>query len=362
MSSSGKEPAVPKAPPVVIVAHESADISKFFAYVLKDHFTVQTVADAAGMMSLAEVNPRPSMVLLSLTLKDIDGYEACRRLKANTATARIPVMFVASQSDARDEAKGLLLGAVDYILKPYSPPLIVARVRAYISLQTRQQALERLVAARTQELQQTRLQIIRRLAFAAGQREGGFANRLMRVSHYAKVLGQALGLSAELCEVLFQAAPLYDIGKLGVPEAILMKTDKLTRSEQEKMKKHAEIGALIIGQHADPLLETARVMALTHHERWDGAGYPQALKGDAIPGPGRIMALADVFEAMTMTQHYRAPMDVPTVAKAIAEQAGKQFDPRVVAAFQKALSKLNEVKNRYPDERAGMHNLSFIGV
>ena len=359
MSPSSKEPAAPKAPPMVVVAHESADITKFFSYVLNDHFSVQTVADAASIAALAEGAPKPGMVLLSLTLKDIDGYEACRRLKANTATARIPVIFIASQSDAKEEARGLSLGAVDYILKPYSPPLILARVRAYISLQTRQQALERMVAERTNELKQTRLEIIRRLALAAEQREGGLTNRVFRISHYAKLIGQALGLPAESCEVLFQAAPLYDIGKLGVPESILMKTDKLTHTEQEQMKRHAEIGARIIGQHADPLLETARVMALSHHERWDGGGYPQALKGDAIPWPGRIMALADVFEAMTMTQHYREPMDVPTAAKAIAEQSGKQFDPRLVTAFQKSLQMLIEVKDSYPDERAGMHDLNF---
>jgi len=362
MSTPSKPPESPKSPPVVVVAHESADISKFFGYVLKDHFTVRTVPDGAGLLALAGETPRPGMVLLSLTLKDIDGYEACRRLKADTATARIPVIFMASQSDAKEETKGLALGAVDYLLKPYSPPLILARVRAYISLQTRQHALERMVAQRTQELQHTRLQLIRRLALAAEQREGGLPNRLLRVSHYVKLLGQGLGLPADTCEALHQAAPLYDIGKLGVPESILTKTDKLTRSEQETMKKHAEIGARIIGEHADPLLETARVMALTHHERWDGGGYPQALKGDAIPWPGRIAALADVFEAMTMTQHYREPLEIAAAAKAIAEQSGKQFDPRVVEAFRKALPKMMEVKNAYPDERAGMHELNFMAA
>lgn len=362
MNTPSKQPATPRSPPVVVVAHESADISKFFAYVLKEHFTVRAVTDAAGMLALAHETPRPGMVLLSLTLKDIDGYEACRRLKADTATARIPVIFLASQSDAKEEARGLSLGAVDYLLKPYSPPLILARVRAYISLQTRQHALERMVAQRTQELQQTRLQIIRRLALAAEQREGGLPNRLLRVSHYVKLLAQGLGLPAETCEALHHAAPLYDIGKLGVPESILTKTDKLTRAEQETMQKHAEIGARIIGEHADPLLETARIMALTHHERWDGGGYPKGLKGDAIPWPGRIAALADVFEAMTMTQYYREPMEVPAAAQAIAEQSGKQFDARLVAAFRKALPKMVEVKNAYPDEHAGMHELNFMAA
>jgi len=269
------------------------------------------------------------------------------------------VIFVSARSDAKDQAKGLLGGAVDYIVKPISGPLTLLRVRTHIALQDQRRDLEEQVQRRTDELHATQLQLIRRLARAMEYREGGVTNRVLRVARYVELLAQALGIRSRVCELLTEAAPLYDIGKMGIAEHILKKTDALNEKEWLEVRRHPEIGAQIIGEHKEPLLEQARIMALTHHERWDGTGYPKGLKGDDIPVPGRIMAVADAFEAMTATQRYRSPLSPSEAAKKIIEQSGKQFDPKMVAAFQKVAKDFEAVRKEHPDELEGIHNLDF---
>jgi cyclic di-GMP phosphodiesterase len=233
------------------------------------------------------------------------------------------------------------------------------RVRNQLALADQRRALEEQVQARTEELYDTRLALIRRLSRAMEFREGGLTNRVLRVGEYVELLSNALGLAGKVVEILAQAAPLYDIGKMGIPEYILKKSDKLNDKEWEEVRKHPEIGAGIIGEHKDPLLEQARVMALTHHERWDGAGYPKKLKADQIPLPGRIMAVADAFEAMTSTQRHRSPISSIEAARIISAESGKQFDPTVVAAFRKAVKEIDEVRGKYKDELEGIHDLDF---
>jgi putative two-component system response regulator len=232
-------------------------------------------------------------------------------------------------------------------------------VRTQLALVDQRRALEEQIQQRTEELYNTRLELIQRLARAMEFREGGLTNRVLRVSGYVELLSQGLGLKSKVVEILSQAAPLYDIGKLGVPEYILTKSDKLNDAEWAEMRKHPEIGAGIIGEHKDPMLEQARVMALTHHERWDGTGYPKKLQGNAIPVPGRIMAVADAFEAMTSTQRHRSPISSMDAAKKITAESGKQFDPSVVAAFMKMAKEFDELRAKYKDELEGIHDLDF---
>ena len=248
---------------------------------------------------------------------------------------------------------------MDYIIKPISAPITLLRVRNQLALLNQRRALEEQIQQRTEELYDTRLELIRRLARAMEFREGGMTNRVLRVGEYVALLCQASGLKDKVVEILSQAAPLYDIGKMGVAEHILRKTDTLNDKEWQEMRKHPEIGAGIIGEHQDPLLEQARIMALTHHERWDGAGYPKKLQGNAIPVPGRIMAVADAFEAMTSTQRHRSPISSVEAAKRIAAESGKQFDPSVVAAFMKVMKEFDEVRAKYKDELEGIHDLDF---
>jgi putative two-component system response regulator len=348
--------------PVILVADDSEDIRNLFGIMLKKNYEVKFARNSDETLAGADTDPLPDLILLDIEMPELNGYEVCTRLKANPSLSHIPVIFVTGRADPKDQARGLMAGAVDYIIKPISAPITLLRIKNHLALVDQRRALEEQVAARTEELYDTRLELIRRLARAMEFREGGLTNRVIRVSEYVALLSQAIGLKSKVVEILSQAAPLYDIGKMGVPEHILTKSNELVEKEWQEVRKHPEIGAGIIGEHKDPLLEQARIMALTHHERWDGTGYPKKLKGNEIPVPGRIMAVADAFEAMTATQRHRSPIATVDAAKKISNDSGKQFDPSVVAAFLKVVREFDEVRRKYKDELEGIHDLDFAPV
>jgi putative two-component system response regulator len=345
--------------PVILVVDDVEDIRNLFRVALKRNYTVKLAATGEQALLAADTDPLPDLILLDVDMPPPNGFEVCAQLKENPALAHIPVIFVTAKTDPEDQARGLALGAIDYITKPFSAPLVLARVRNHLMLGNQRRALEEEIARRTDELRETRLQLIRRLARALEHREGGMTNRVVRVSHYVKLLAAGLGASGKTAELLFEAAPLYDIGKIAVPDRVLRKTDALSDSDWVEMRRHPEIGAEIIGEHRDPLLAAARQMTLSHHERWDGKGYPKGLAGEAIPLPARLAAVADAFEAMTATQRHRSPLPPMEAAKRVVAESGKQFDPRVVAAFQKALPALEKVRKTFPDELEGIHDLDF---
>jgi len=345
--------------PLILVADDAEDIRNLFGVMLKKDYDVKYAANSDQTLAAADTDPIPDLILLDVDMPSINGFEVCKRLKSNPALADIPVIFITGRTDPRDQAQGLRAGAVDYIVKPISPPITMLRVRTQLALVNQRHALEEQILARTEELRETRLQLIRRLARAMEYREGGLTNRVMRVGHYVQLLARALGLKEKVVELLSQAAPLYDIGKLAVADHVLRNSDKLNPSEWEEMRKHPEIGANIIGEHKDPLLEQARLMALAHHERWDGTGYPAKLKGDAIPLAGRILAVADAFEAMTATQRYRSPISAKEAGRILVAESGKQFDPRVVAAYTKCAANFEKVRAHFKDELEGIHDLDF---
>jgi|CXWL01.1.fsa_nt_gi putative two-component system response regulator len=346
---------------LILVADDSEDIRNLFGVMLKKNYDVKFAVNSDETLAAADTDPLPDLILLDVDMPSLNGFEVCARLKSNPALAHIPVIFVTGRTDPRDQAQGLRAGAVDYIVKPISAPITMLRVKTQLALVDQRRALEDQIHARTEELHETRLQLIRRLARAMEYREGGLTNRVSRVRHYVQLLAKALGLNDKVVELLSEAAPLYDIGKLAVPDHVLRKSDKLNASEWVEIRKHPETGASIIGEHKDPLLEQARIMALTHHERWDGAGYPRKLKGDAIPLPGRIMAVADAFEAMTATQRHRSPISVIEAGRILMAESGKQFDPKVVAAFVKVAKNFEKVRAHFKDELEGIHDLDFFG-
>ena len=347
--------------PVILVADDSEDIRNLFGVMLKKNYDVKLAANSDETLAAADSDPLPDLILLDVEMPSLNGYEVCARLKSNPSLSHIPVIFVTSRSDPKDQARGLMAGAVDYITKPISAPIVLLRVKNQLALVDQRRALEEQVLQRTEELQDTRMQLIRRLARAMEIREGGLTNGVVRTSEYVALLSQALGLKSKVVEILAEASPLHDIGKLGIPENVLQKADTLNKVEWEIVRKHPEIGAAIIGEHRDPLLEQARVMALTHHERWDGGGYPKKLKGNEIPVPGRIMAVADAYEAMTTTQRYHSPIRTQEAAGRIVAESGKQFDPAVVAAFTKVIREFDAVHTKYKDELEGIHDLDFAG-
>ena len=346
--------------PVVLCVDDATDLLALMGKALGEDYRVITANNAGDAIAAASGEPRPDLILLDIDMPEVTGLEVCQALKGEPQTASIPVVFLTARNAMQHQVEGLEMGAVDYITKPFNAFVLRARVRIHIALANRRHELEALVQERTALLDRTRTELIRRLSRAMELHESAaVGNRVVRLSHYARLMAQAAGARPEVAEMLFRAAPLHDIGKLGVPSEILRKAEKLSAPDWERVKRHPQLGAEIIGEHDDPLLKLARVLALMHHERWDGSGYPQGLKGEAIPWAGRVMAIVDTFESMTTTQFHRDAMPVERAEGEITRGAGTKYDPRLVQAFSKALPVMKKVLEKYADQLGDMINLDF---
>jgi putative two-component system response regulator len=345
----------------ILAVDDSEDILNLVELTLAKEHTVKTAVDGRTALKAAFERPRPDLILLDVEMGAASGYDVCRAIKATPALADIPVVFLTNRTETRDVVEGFQLGALDYLAKPISPPVLAARVRTYLELISRRREQETVIRERTSQLEQTRLQLIRRLGRAMEYHEtSAVGNRVVRLGHYVRALAQAAGAKPEICDLLMKAAPLHDIGKVGVPANILRKTGRLSIPERDQMRRHPEIGAEIIGEHEDPLLKTARTLALTHHERWDGTGYPLGAAGENIPWAGRLMAIVDAFESMTATQFHRESMRLELAVSEITGAAGKQFDPALVEAFKKALPEFRKIHETYADQLGDLLNLDFV--
>jgi len=350
-----------KASPVILAVDDSEDMLALVAKALGEEYQVMTAADPGSAIEKAFGEPRPDLILLDIDMPDIDGFEVCRALKDEPATSAIPVIFLTGRSEAQSQIDGLALGAVDYISKTGTNATVLkSRVGMHLALVSQRAQLERMVLERTEQLERTRVEMIKRLARVLEVHESqAVGNRVMRLAHYAKLIAQASGALPDLAEMMQKAAPLHDIGKLGVPAEILRKREKLSAPDWERIKRHPEIGAEIIGEHTDPLLRLARQLALTHHENYDGSGYPKGLKGEVIPWGGRVMAIVDAFEAMTSTQFHRDALPIERAAGETERASGSKYDPKLVEAFKKALPVMQKVRETYSDQLGDLINLDF---
>jgi putative two-component system response regulator len=345
---------------VILCVDDAPDLLALMGKALGEDYRVITAGNGREGLEKANGEPRPDLILLDIDMPQMSGLEACRALKADAHTASIPVVFLTARNAIQQQVEGLEAGAVDYITKPFNAFVLRSRVRIHAALANRRQELERLVQERTAQLERTRTELIRRLSRAMELHESAaVGNRVVRLAHYARLMAQAAGARPEMAELLFKAAPLHDIGKLGVPAEILRKREKLSAPDWERVKRHPQLGADIVGEHEDPLLRLARILALSHHERWDGSGYPQGLKGEAIPWAGRLMAIVDTFESMTTTQFYRDPLPVERAEGEIVRGAGTKYDPKLIEAFKKALPVMNKVREKYADQLGDLVNLDF---
>jgi len=288
----------------------------------------------------------PDLILLDIMMPEMDGYEVCRTIKADAVTRHIPVIFLTAMADAGDEARGLALGAADYITKPINPELVRARVRNHLELKRHRDRLEELVRLKTREVQLTQAVMIESLATLAEYRDPETGGHIKRTQNYVKALAVRLKnharfretLDEEAIELLYLSAPLHDVGKVGVRDNILLKAGRLDEAEFAEMRKHTLFGeeALRLTEQKlgrSTFLRHAREIAGSHQEKWDGSGYPRALKGDAIPVSGRLMALADVYDALISKRVYKPPMPHEKAVAIIREGRGTHFDPDVVDAF-----------------------------
>ncbi len=349
------------ARPVILAVDDAEDLLALIGKALSTEYEVKLAADGGDALTFAAQAPQPDLILLDVDMPGATGFEICQLLKEDPATAHIPVIFLTGKTEAADQVEGLDHGAVDYLTKPINAKLLMARVRIHLALANRQIELERQVQERTAQQEDARGQLIRRLARAMEFHESAAAgNRVARVAQYARLIAQGSGARPEVAELMQKAAPLYDIGKMGVPSEVLRKPGKLSAPDLERMHRHPELGAEIIGEHEDPVLNLARILALTHHERWDGTGYPKKLKAKDIPWGGRVMAIVDAFESMTTTQFYRQkPFTIDEAVKIIKEGFGTQFDPGLASALDKALPTMRKVRETYSDALGDMINLDF---
>lgn len=328
---------------VILVVDDTPSNIDILSAILRSEYTVKAATSGEKALALALGSPL-DLILLDVMMPGMDGYEVCRRLKGDPRTSSIPVIFVTALSETTSEEEGFAAGGVDYITKPVKAPIVKARVRAHLALHAQQRELERQVRERTMEIAETRLEIIRRLSRAVGYKDDESGLHILRMSRYAYILAKRLGLEATWTETLLQASPMHDVGKIGVPDKILLKPGKLNPEEWEIMKRHTLFGAEIIGEHPSLLLRMARDIALTHHEKWDGSGYPLNLRGEATPLCGRISAIADVFDALTTKRPYKEAWPVEDAVKEILSGSGTQFDPELIARFKDSLPEILEAR------------------
>ncbi|GIU04602.1 response regulator [Shewanella glacialipiscicola] len=330
----------------VLIVDDTPENIDILVGILSDDYKIKVAIDGPRALALV-AKSRPDLILLDVMMPGMNGYEVCKLLKQDPLTSHIPVIFVTALSEVADETQGFALGAVDYITKPVSAAVVKARVKTHLALYDQKRLLEQQVKIRTQELEATRFEIIRRLGRAAEYKDNETGLHVVRMSHYARLLAIKLGLPDTFCDLIFNAAPMHDIGKIGTPDAVLKKPGKLNAEEWAIMQQHAVIGAEIIGEHDDPLLTMARRIALTHHEKWDGSGYPYGLAGEDIPLEGRIVAIADVFDALTSQRPYKPAWTIEATMELLESEAGKHFDPKLVAEFKQILLQVVEIRDTH---------------
>jgi putative two-component system response regulator len=317
----------------ILVVDDMPDNIRLLKDVLTDKgFQVRAATNGEKALKLARTEPKPDLILLDVMMPEMDGYEVCQRLKAEPSTAHIPVIFVTANGETEDETRGFECGAVDYIIKPISPPIVLARVQTHLSL------------VRTESLDALAHSAIRMLGEAGHYNDTDTGEHIWRMAAYSRALAKAAGWDDEHAEMIELAAPMHDTGKIGIPDAILKAPRKLDPQEWAEMQSHCRIGHDILSMSDNPVFKLAAEIALGHHEKWDGSGYPLGLVGEAIPESSRIVAIADVFDALTMKRPYKEAWTVEAAIEEIQGCAGSHFEPRLVDHFLSIEGEIREIK------------------
>lgn len=355
--------------PVILVVDDTPDNLAMVSKLLKNSYKVKVATNGQKALDIAKESP-PDLILLDVMMPIMDGYETCRRIKQDEDLKDIPVIFLTARSETEDENKGFQLGAVDYIIKPISAPILMSRVKTHLSLKQsndflrdQNEFLEKEVTRRTREISLIQEASIMSMAALAEIRDTDTGNHIQRTKLYIKELATALAKQAKHKEFLSQknidlivaSAPLHDIGKVGIPDHILLKPGKLTPEEYGIMKTHTNLGKEAI-ERAEQVMGTpesfllfAKEIIYSHHEKWNGTGYPEELSGENIPLSARLMAVADVYDALTSKRVYKEAFTHSMAVELILKESGVHFDPDVVSAFGEVQSKFNDIAERYKE-------------
>jgi len=307
---------------------------------------------------------RPDLILLDINMPYLDGFGVLSQLKELNDPLLPPIVVLTAQTGREYKLRALTEGARDFISKPFDQAELQARVRnlldvhlAHRLMHDQKNVLDAMVRERTEELRHTRLQVIQRLGRAAEYRDNETGSHIIRMSQFSMLIAQIMGLSQDQCDLILHASPMHDIGKIGIPDHILLKPGKLDPDEWEIMKGHSSIGATLLDGDDSALIRMARSIALTHHEKWDGSGYPRGLVGSEIPIEGRIVAVADVFDALTSERPYKKAWSIDAAVDLIRDSAGSHFDPHIVECFLEVLPKVLAVRTQYSDSEVDLGGL-----
>lgn len=356
--------------PTILAVDDSPVNLSLITGLLKSHYRVKVANSGEKALRIVHADLPPDLVLLDVMMPDLDGIEVCRRLKDDPRTRHIPVIFLTAMSKSEDERIGLEAGAVDYITKPISPPILLARVKTHLQLKAGQDFLkdknaflQSEVLRRTREVQAIQDVTILTMASLAETRDNETGNHIRRTQHYVKALATKLRdhprfagyFTDHVIDLLFKSAPLHDIGKVGIPDKILLKPGKLTPEEFAIMKTHTTLGRDAIEQAERQLgtpvefLKLAKEIAYSHQEKWDGSGYPEGLAGDGIPVSARLMAVADVYDALISRRVYKPAFTHERAVELISEGRGKHFDPDITDAFMEIREEFRTIASKFAD-------------
>ena len=352
-----------KRPQILVVDDEDRNLRLMEALLVPAGYAVDVAHDGEEALMKVRESP-PDLILLDVMMPVLDGLETARRLKQDEATRIVPIVMVTALSAVEDRVKALEAGADDFLTKPVDKTELRARVRTLLKvkayndhMRSYQQELEAEVARRTEELQEafekikeSSLETIYRLARAAEYKDEDTGAHILRMSHYSAAVARKLALPEGEVEAILYAAPMHDIGKIGIPDRILLKPAKLDQDEWAIMKQHTVIGGRILAGSEAEFIKLGETIALTHHEKWDGSGYPNGLQGEEIPITGRITAIADVFDALTSKRPYKEPFSIEKSFAIIKEGRGIHFDPQVVDAFFAITDEILAIKERFQSE------------
>ena len=335
----------------ILIVDDTPSNIKILNDLLRDEYKISVSTNGLGALEIAESSESPDLILLDVMMPDMDGYEVCSRLKQKKSTKNIPVLFVTTKDDVEDETRGLQLGAEDYITKPFSPPIVKQRVRNQMALHLQHEHLEQLVSQRTQQLRESYIDTVHRLTLASEYKDQETGSHIKRISHYCREISNNLGLDNEFCDAIFYASPMHDIGKVAIPDAVLLKQGPLTEEEWEIMKTHTVVGASILMGAESPILQMAVEIAASHHECWDGTGYPRGIKGEEIPLTARIMNITDQYDALRSMRPYKPAYSHEKTMDILLKGDGRtmphHFDPNVHNSLIKVANHFNEIFEEY---------------
>ncbi len=336
---------------IILVVDDTPENILVLKGILVSKYTILAAKSAPAAIEVIN-KKRPDLILLDIMMPGMDGYELCRHLKSNIETAEIPIIFVSAMADIDDESKGFSVGAVDYITKPVTAELVKARVRTHLILADQQRACEIKVSERTAELKSAQRAAINMLGEAGHYNDTDTGVHIWRMAAYSRALATQLRWSVGQAILLEQAAAMHDTGKIGISDEILKAPRKLNADEWKVMKTHSQIGYQILSKSDSPIFKLAAEIALSHHEKWDGSGYPNGISNIEIPVSARIVAIADVYDALTMVRPYKKAWSNDQAIELLKSEAGKQFDPEMVVAFVEINEQILLLKHQWENLEA----------